>query len=166
MIHRFNCSMRRSDENLVRPEIIIQFTQFGDLKDYFADELGQPDPRAAAESSPRVKKWVAGATVVADIEGRIRHVIVKPLPLPQSQRAERSANKHHLDGAQRLDRMLAWMTDVDNDDPLSPWEASPAVDRLDFASLHTDRRLHEAMMDSSVHPAGSDDGEHEPGDLR
>ena len=169
MIHRFNTSLRRSDERNIQPEFIIQFTQRrADLKTGRYAVLPTVEPRNL--KWPNITKkltLLAGTTVIADIDGRIRHIVAKPLPLSRvaadqnlfSDGDEMTVNYHRA-GLDRLEEMLAWAVEVEDGDPLAVWEPEqPAVHRQDFASLHLD--LQEAGYEAARKRRAKDGDEDE-----
>jgi hypothetical protein len=80
----------------------------------------------------------AGTTLIARVNGDVQHIVSKPLPLIAPKAGDADASYVNELGVDRLDKMLTWFADVEGRDPLSIWSDEPAVNRLDFASLHYD----------------------------
>jgi hypothetical protein len=119
-------AFRQADDRQPRPEFVIQFTQR--RKDL--EEEQQPD--VADEDRIQLR---AGTTVIARINGRVDYVITKPLafkvPYPEEFKP------FHDAGVERYQLVTKYFKELDSDDPLSVWrDDEPAVNRLDFASLH------------------------------
>jgi hypothetical protein len=120
-LHGMHVTYQRAADQQVRPQVILQFTQRR------ADLADGPLPAVRAAT-----------TIVAGVDGWVRHLVVKPLPA----RADAPADPDTTDpdttaaGTERLATMRAWAATVEVDDPVSPWTDEPAVRRLTFASLH------------------------------
>ncbi|MFD8103198.1 hypothetical protein ACFV24_27040 [Nocardia fluminea] len=114
-----------------RPEIVIQFTQRRpDLEDARLEESQRPAIRA-------------GTTVVAGADGRVKHVIAKPLPLTDPSILSPPADDHparilHDAGTERLAKMRDWFQHLEDEDALTAWTTTHAIHRLDFAAIHSD----------------------------
>jgi hypothetical protein len=117
---------RQAEDQQPRPEIVVQYTQRRmDLEAKY-----QPDLAATARTPLR-----AGTTLIARVDGTIKHIIAKPLPLVDPG-TDTDARYVHAYGKDRLDGMLNWFDQVELTDPLSSWTDEPAVHRLTFANLH------------------------------
>jgi len=116
------------EDRQTRPKIVLQLVQRRpDL-----EASCQPDV-AESERTP----LRAGTTLIARVDGMVEYVIPKPLPL-KSPVEQPEVMYVHLIGTDRLHRMQAWFADLDDRDALSVWTEVPAVQRLNFASLHCD----------------------------
>jgi hypothetical protein len=71
------------------------------------------------------------------VDGKILHIISKPLPLIDPARDDTAAQDVDKDGRDRLDKIRRYFGDVSDADPLAIWTNEPAVSRLTFANLHT-----------------------------
>ena len=118
---------RRAQDGQPLPKIVVQYTQRRrDLEEEF-----QPDLPAEQRTPLR-----AGATLIARVNGEVKYIVAKPLPLIAPAADDQDADYVNTFGQDRLDKMTAWFEQVEHDDPLSIWTDQPAVQRLDFASLH------------------------------
>lgn len=125
-------SYRQADDRQPLPEIVVQYTQQRpDLEEKY-----QPDLPAKERTHLR-----AGTTLIARVNGEVKYIVAKPLPLIAPAADDLDANYVDTFGQDRLDKMTAWFERVEDDDPLSIWTDEPAVQRLDFASLHYDGEL-------------------------
>jgi hypothetical protein len=110
---------QRADDRQPRPEIVVQYTQ----------------RRKDLEHRVRL---IAGTTLIARVNGDVKHIVAKPLPLIAPAAGDVDANYVHEFGVDRLEKMKRFFDQVEDDDALSVWKDEPAVNRLDFASLHYD----------------------------
>jgi hypothetical protein len=71
-----------------------------------------------------------GATVIADADGSVRHVISKPLPAPPPENAD-------TPGTDRLGSILRFVDECNETDPLRPWlqTARSMTERFNFAAI-------------------------------
>ena len=108
-------------------------------------QLAQRRPDLEEQDLPARRRVAirAGTTVIARVDGRVEHLVTKPLPLPHG------VDLSHLGepvagfaaacdraGTDRLAQLRAWSAKVEAVDPLSGWTAQPALHRLTFARLH------------------------------
>jgi hypothetical protein len=117
---------RQAADRQPRPEIVLQLTQRrADLE----DQSLIPDQRPVFE---------AGTTLIAGVDGRVQYVVSKPFPF-LDHAAARAAGAEDLDaaGADRLAAVRRWLDGVEKRDAFSHWTLQPAVDRLDFAAIHS-----------------------------
>lgn len=118
---------RRAQDGQPLPKIVVQYTQRRpDLEEKF-----QPDLPAEQRTPLR-----AGTTLIARVNGEVKYIVAKPLPLIAPAAGDQDADYVNKFGQDRLDKMKKWFEQVEHDDPLSIWTDQPAVRRLDFASLH------------------------------
>lgn len=118
---------RRAQDRQPLPKIVVQYTQRRpDLEEKF-----QPDLPAEQRTPLR-----AGTTLIARVNGEVKYIVAKPLPLIAPAAGDQDADYVNRFGQDRLDKMTAWFEQVEHDDPLTIWLDEPAVRRLDFASLH------------------------------
>ncbi len=117
---------RRADDGQPRPEIVVQYTQ---RREDLEAELA-PDVRAEDRIPLR-----AGTTLIARVNGKIERIIAKPLPL-KDPGDDAESHYVHVFGQDRLEAIRRFVVHVDSLDPLAVWTEQPAVNRLDFASLH------------------------------
>jgi hypothetical protein len=127
-VESVHVTFRQADDRQPRPEIVIELVQRrADL-----EEAEQPDLPKKMRTPLR-----AGTTLIARVSGQIDYVVTKPLPF-KTIPVDREFLDLHERGVKRLDDMRKWFSQVDQDDPLAPWQREPAVGRLDFAGLHCD----------------------------
>jgi hypothetical protein len=120
---------QRADDRQPRPEIVAQYTQRRkDLEQQYQPNL---------PASQRIR-LLAGTTLIARVNGDVKHIVAKPLPLIAPAAGDVDANYVHEFGVDRLEKMKRFFDRVEDDDALSVWKDEPAVNRLDFASLHCD----------------------------
>jgi hypothetical protein len=118
---------READDCQPLPEIVVQYTQQRpDLEEKY-----QPDLPAKERTHLR-----AGTTLIARVNGDVKYIVAKPLPLITPVAGDADADYVNTFGEDRLNKLKAWFELVEDDDPLSIWTDEPAVHRLDFASLH------------------------------
>ena len=118
---------RLADDRQPRPEVVVQYTQRRpDL-----EEKCQPDVPEKERTPLR-----AGTTLITRVNGDVEHIVAKPLPLRDPVPNDEDAAYVNELGSDRLRKMQEWFGTVEDDDPLSIWSDEPAVNRLDFASLH------------------------------
>jgi hypothetical protein len=123
---------RQADDRQPLPKIVVQYTQHRpDL-----EEKLQADLPAKQRTPLR-----AGTTLIARVNGEVKYIVAKPLPLIASAADDPNADYINTFGHDRLDKMTAWFEQVEDDDPVSIWMDQPAVQRLDFAGLHYDGEL-------------------------
>ncbi|WP_157979684.1 gluzincin family metallopeptidase [Kribbella monticola] len=120
---------RQAADGQPRPEVAIQLTQR-------RPEL--EDQQLPAASRPRIR---AGTVLIAGVDGRVEHIIAKPLPLRDDAAIdklppEHPAHEHQAAGVRRLKALNQWAADVEVMDALSGWTAEPAMNRLTFAAIH------------------------------
>jgi hypothetical protein len=118
---------RLADDRQPRPGVVVQYTQRRpDLEEKY-----QPDVPEKERTPLR-----AGTTLIARVNGDVEHIVAKPLPLREPVPGDDDANYVNELGSDRLRKMQEWFGTVEGMDPLSIWSDEPAVNRLDFASLH------------------------------
>jgi hypothetical protein len=115
-----------------RPQVVLQFEQERpDLEDRAVRKALRPPLRA-------------GTTIIARVDGAVKHVIAKPLALSAAGRAEAmalggAARAQSLEydelGVARLAAVRAYLDDVAGDNALAAW-TGPAAGGLTFAGLH------------------------------
>jgi hypothetical protein len=116
-----------ADDRQPRPEIVVQYTQRRpDLEEKY-----QPDVPPKERTPLR-----AGTTLIARVNGDVEHIVAKPLPLRDPAPGDEDAHYVNELGSDRLRKIQEWFGTVEGMDPLSIWSEEPAVNRLDFASLH------------------------------
>ena len=94
--------------------------------------------RSGEKTSNTASELIAGTTLIARVNGDVKHIVAKPLPLIAPAAGDVDANYVHEFGVDRLEKMKRFFDQVEDDDALSVWKDEPAVNRLDFASLHYD----------------------------
>jgi hypothetical protein len=117
---------REAADRQPRPEVVVQFGQRRrDLEDASLDPEKRPIFRA-------------GSTVIARVDGRVEHVVAKPLPFAAEVPADAPpvVHDHAKAGAERLAALRRWLGDVADRDALSAWTLEPALHRMTFANLH------------------------------
>jgi hypothetical protein len=119
---------RLADDGQPRPEIVVQFTQRRrDLEAKLQPDLAECERTAL----------LAGTTLIAGVDGKVRYDIAKPLPLSiEPSDEDENATYVHKFGQVRYDDIQKWFYEAERSDPLSLWTTVPAVHRLNFASLH------------------------------
>ena len=119
---------RQADDCQPRPEVVVQFTQ---QRPDLEEEI-QPDVAADKRTALR-----AGTTLIAGVDGKVKYVISKPLPLSVKPiGGDEDSTYVHEFGKARLADIKRWFDKAEDADPLSIWTDEPAVHRLNFASLH------------------------------
>jgi hypothetical protein len=120
-------AFREAEDRLAHPELSIQLLQR--RKDYEDESM---------DENSRNVVW-AGTTLIAGADGRIKHVVAKPLPLTTatSESADPMWGKDYKVAAQkRLDSLRRWTASMmDNDDVRTWLDVSSSEDRT-FAMLH------------------------------
>jgi hypothetical protein len=120
---------RQAADRQPHPEIVLQLTQRRkDLEDQTLGENKRPILRA-------------GTTLIAGVDGRVQFVVAKPLPFVDTAAMEQlpsddPTRRYHDAGTERLKALNDWIDTVEESDALSAWTKEPALNRLDFASLH------------------------------
>lgn len=116
---------RRAEDQQPRPELVLQLMQRRvDLEDQTLSKNTRPCFRAAT-------------TLIAGVDGRIKHIVVKPLPTTAQLRADPlGLNSEQDPGWRRLKALRGWLRQADDADALSAWTLEPAVNRLSFALIH------------------------------
>jgi hypothetical protein len=133
---------RQAADGQPRPEVAIQLMQRRqDLE----------DQNLAVSSRPRVR---AGSVIIAGVDGRVEHVIAKPLPFTDEAAIaklpeEHPAHDHHEAGIQRLAALDRWVELLDVTDALSGWTSEPAIERLTFAAIHSEI-IHSEISHSEI----------------
>jgi hypothetical protein len=113
-----HAAFRLADDGQPRLDIVVQFLQHA----------------VSAEADLRAELGgvglYGGATVIADADGSVRHVICKPLP---SAPTENAASP----GASRLNAILQFVGTCNEADPLGPWsqEPRPITQRFNLAAI-------------------------------
>ena len=113
-----HAAFRLADDGQPRLDIVVQFLQHA----------------VSAEADRRAELGgvglYGGATVIADADGSVRHVICKPLP---SAPTENAASP----GASRLNAILQFVGTCNEADPLGPWsqEPRPITQRFNLAAV-------------------------------
>ncbi|RZL85276.1 MAG: hypothetical protein EOP32_00430 [Rhodococcus sp. (in: high G+C Gram-positive bacteria)] len=122
-----HATYRQGENHQPRPEVVVQFGQR-------RDDLENPDLDRRKRVAVR-----AGTTLIADLEGRIKYVVAKPLPTRDPASLPNDPNdpgcRNDKLGRARLERLEAWMEQLETVNALSPWTSEPALLRLDFAAL-------------------------------
>jgi hypothetical protein len=126
-LHGIHVTYRQAADKQPLPELVIQFTQ----RREDLEEREFPGVPREARAALR-----AGTVLVASVDGRIRHIVAKPLPYAAPVGLSQAAQDLHDVGVERLAALLAWNEQVADRDALSAWTVEPAVRRLTFASLH------------------------------
>jgi len=130
----FHVSYRLAADQQPRPLVVVQLHQRRKDLEQLLGEDGVPE-----HLRTRLR---AGTTVVAGADGRIDHLVTKPLPLTEEELADvppalqRSVTAYQAEGAKRLTRLLGAQARFAAADPLAPWLSAPAASRLTFAHLH------------------------------
>jgi hypothetical protein len=121
---------RQAADRQPLPEIILQFVQ---RREDLEKEHGIGLP------------LIAGATLVAQVDGRILYVITKPLPMCDEdlsdlgEKHREMAEQHRRVGCLRLAEMESWKGLAAATNALSPFEHETAVSGLSLARLHAGR---------------------------
>jgi hypothetical protein len=117
-ISGMHAAFRLAEDGQPRLDIIIQFLQHA---------VSTEEERKTELAGVRL---YGGATVIADADGRVRHVISKPLPVAPPGNAESP-------GGMRLEAILQFVDACNETDPLRPWfqMARPITHRLSFAAI-------------------------------
>lgn len=123
-------AFRQSADHLARPEIVIQLVQ---RRRDFENSLLKEDERPI---------FRAGTTIIAAVDGRVEHVISKPLPMsPESatdpKLASMSAEQKHA-AEQRLDDIRTWYSRVQDSDDMTPWTIGATPGLVNFSEMHLD----------------------------
>ena len=92
---------RQADDCQPRPEVVVQFTQQRpDL-----EEKIQPDVAADKRTALR-----AGTTLIAGVDGKVKYIIAKPLPLSVKPDVVTRSTYVHEFGEARLADIKSWFT--------------------------------------------------------
>ncbi len=123
-----HAAYRRTQDGQTLPELVVQLTQ------------RRRDLEAAVFGHDQGFPLLAGTTVIAAVDGRVQHLVPKPLPLAPDLLATlpagHPARALHEAGERRLAALRAWLDGLESDDALSPWTPQAAALRVDFAALH------------------------------
>jgi len=131
---------QRGADQQPRPIVVVQYAQR-------RDDLEDQRRTASGEQIPREHRAAirAGTTVIARVDGEVRYLVTKPLPITDSELlAEEPADirdlveRYSREGSARLAAIREWFGDVEDADPLSPWLEGDAALRLSFARLHAE----------------------------
>ncbi|WP_406053819.1 hypothetical protein [Kribbella sp. NBC_00889] len=122
---------RQAADGQPRPEVAIQLTQR-------RPEL--EDQELPYDTRPKMR---AGTVLIAGVDGRIEHMIAKPLPFKDAAAIaklplDHPGRDHHDAGVRRLAAMTGWGEQLDIVDALSEWTDQPSVERLTFAAIHAE----------------------------
>lgn len=113
-----HAAFRLADDGQPRLDIVVQFLQHATKTE------------AARKQELSGVSLFGGATIIADADGSVRHVISKPLPTA-------SEGAGSSPGAARLHAILRFVDTCNETDPLRPWSqrARPLTHRFNFASI-------------------------------
>jgi hypothetical protein len=131
---------QRGSDDQPRPIVVLQFAQRrDDLED---QRLTAKGTQIAREKRAAIR---ASATVIARVDGEVRYLVTKPLPVTDSARLRdqpaqirQLAARYDERGRQRLAWIKNWFGEVEDGDALAPWVDGDAALRLSFARLHSD----------------------------
>ncbi|WP_431805222.1 hypothetical protein [Microbacterium sp. bgisy203] len=131
---------QRGADDQPRPIVVLQYAQRrDDLEDQTLTAKGTQIPR---EKRAAIR---ASATVIARVDGEVRYLVTKPLPITDSPLLQAQpdpvralAAAYDQRGRRRLDAIRSWFGDVEDRDPLASWVDGDAALRLDLARLHAE----------------------------
>lgn len=131
---------QRGADDQPRPIVVLQYAQRrDDLEDQTLTSKGTQIPR---EKRAAIR---ASTTVIARVDGEVRYLVTKPLPITDSpllrdqpEPIRRLAEAYDRRGIRRLTAIRRWFGEVEDRDPLASWVDGDATLRLDLARLHAE----------------------------